>query len=122
MQRATYPAPALAVVIPTCVFIPPITDPMGKSWRQPDLTDVTMDDTHVMLTKREFKELSDYSTTNPTGVYPGKCWKARQAEAVIIGGEQRLRWTDTWLLRWFGESEIGPGYCSNHHRIIIITD
>jgi hypothetical protein len=121
MQRATYPAPALAVVHATCVFIPPITDPLGRSWRQPDLTDVTMDDTHVMLTKRQFDELADYSTTWPTGVYPGKCWKARMAEDRIVGGQAFMAWSNVWMLRWFGECA-DPTMCSNNQREIIIID
>lgn len=32
----------------------------------------------VLLTKREFGDLLEYSTTLPTGTTPGKAWKARR--------------------------------------------
>jgi hypothetical protein len=118
--RSIYRAPMFAAVIPTCAFIPPITDPQGRSWRQPDMATVEFDDTHVLLTQAQFDGLPEYSTTTPTGVYVGKCWKAQE----LIwpdrhGGFPKA--TGKWFLRWFGESEIGPGYCSNHQREIIIT-
>lgn len=115
--RTSYPAPHAAVILATCAFIPPITDPMGRSWRQPDMSEVTFDDTHALLTQAQFDGLAEYSTTNPSGVYPGKCWKAQVAENL---GGGRYRWTDRWELRWWGESDIGPGFCSNNHREIII--
>lgn len=114
--RASYPAPHAAHLVPTCASIPPITDPQGRSWRQPDMTAVEFDDTHVLLTQAQFDGLAEYSTTTPSGVYPGKCWKAEVLEFEGRG----VRRTGKWLLRWFGESTIGPGYCSNHQREIII--
>jgi len=121
MIRDSYPAPMGAVVLSTGTFIPPITDPMGKHWRQPDMTDVEFDDTHAILTQAQFDGLPEYSTTTPGGVYPGKCWKSQQWEWVPVAGGMRERcWTDKWNLCWFGESELGPGYCSNKHREIII--
>lgn len=35
---------------------------------------------------------------------------------IIMSVELKRR----WLLVWFGESEIGPGFCSNNFRVIII--
>lgn len=32
----------------------------------------------LLLTRSEFKDLLEYSTTLPTGTIPGKCWKRRQ--------------------------------------------
>lgn len=116
--RSSYPAPFPAVAIPTCQFIPPITDPMGRHWRQPDMLDVTFDDTHVLLTQAQFDGLAEYSTTYPSGVYPGKCWKAQIAEDL---GGGKWRWTNIWKLRWFGLCE-DPTKCSNNQREIIIID
>jgi hypothetical protein len=86
--------------------IPPITDPMGKYWRQPDTSRILIDDTHALMEKSTFEALSEYSTTIPTGVYPGKMW--------------RCHYLGTWFLRWFGEHE-DPSLCSNHHREIIVV-
>lgn len=124
MIRSTYPAPHAATVLTTGTFIPPITDPMGKHWRQPDTENFVIDDTHVSMTQRDFDMLPEYSTTNPSGVYVGKCWKSQQSEQVKVSDHGvtmvKHRWIDKWDLRWFGESTIGPGYCSNHRREIII--
>lgn len=118
MIRTTYPVPHGAQVLATFnPPIPPITDPMGKSWRQPDPENFVIDDTHVIMSQRDFDQLAEYSTSNPSGVYPGKCWKAERLEFEGRG----FRRTGQWFLRWFGESEIGPGYCSNHQREIIIV-
>lgn len=117
--RTSYPAPHAAVVFTTGTFIPPITDPLGKHWRQPDMTAVDFDDTHVLLTQAQFDGLAEYSTTNPTGVYPGKCWKAQELTWPEPHGSFPKA-TGKWFLRWFGESTIGPGFCSNNHREIII--
>lgn len=118
--RAIYPAPLLAVAIPTCAFIPPITDPLGRHWDQPDMTAVEFDDTHALLTQAQFDGLPEYTTTTPGGVYPGKCWKAQG----LIWPERHGGFpkpTGKWYLRWYGESTIGPGFCSNHQREIIIN-
>jgi hypothetical protein len=121
MMRATYPAPALAVVHPTCVFIPPITHPLGQHWRQPDLSDVTMDDTHVLLTRRQFDALADYSTSTPSGVYAGKCWKGERFEVR----DNRIHRTGLWFLRWFSDPPVQDDfapYCVNNQREIILID
>lgn len=115
--RASHPAPMLAVVLTTCQFIPPITDPMGRSWRQPNMMDVEFDDTHALLTKAQFDGLAEYSTTTPTGVYPGKCWKVAGRERTTTG----FRLTGIWYLRWFGYCE-DPNMCSNNQREIIIIN
>lgn len=116
MIRASYPAPMFAVVLATSI-IPPITDPMGRHWDQPNTENFVIDDTHVIMSERDFKALAEYSTTTPSGVYPGKCWKSQVAEDLGAG---KWRWTDRWLLRWFGTCE-DPKFCSNHHREIIIA-
>lgn len=118
--RSSYPAPYPAVAIPTCVFIPPITDPLGRNWDQPDMTDVTFDDTHVMLTQKQFDGLAEYSTTTPSGVYPGKCWKAQGLDwPKEHGGFPKPN--GKWYLRWFGLCE-DPNKCSNNGREIIIIN
>lgn len=87
--------------------IPPITDPLGRSWRQPDPARFQIDDTHALMSQQDFERLSEYTTTMPTGVYPGKCWKGN----TIKG----------WMLRWYGETGVEDGleYCTNHQRLIL---
>lgn len=115
--RASYPAPMFAVVHATRETIPPITDTMGRSWRQPDFTELDVSGETVELTQKEFDTLHDYSTSWPTGVYPGKCWKAQAWEAREKEGVRYRHWTGTWFLRWFGECD-DPTKCSNNQRTI----
>jgi hypothetical protein len=100
--------------------IPPITDPLGSAWDQPPVTEILIDGTHALMTLATFESLSEYSASKPTGVYPGKMWKrydgAFDREFLARGGKP------TWLLCWYGESRIGPGYCSNNYRQILLSD
>lgn len=52
--------------------IPPITDPMGRHWRQPSVASIALDDTHALMDDATFQALPEYSATRPSGVYPGK--------------------------------------------------
>lgn len=67
--------------------IPPMIDPLGRHWRQPDgLRDAPMDDTHVLLTSAQVHGLPEYSNSYPSGTYDGKCWKRD------CGDHMRLCW------------------------------
>lgn len=56
--------------------IPVMDDPLGKHWDQPaNIRSAPMDDKHVLLTARQARELLEYSTSLPSRVYPGKCWR-----------------------------------------------
>lgn len=68
-------------------IIPPITDPLGRSWRQPHRRFIELDNTHALMSEQTFKGLAEYSTSIPTGVYDGKMWKG------YSNGE--------WYLVWF---------------------
>ncbi len=100
--------------------IPPITDPMGRSWNQPDRREILIDDTHAIMTRRTFDALKTYSASNPSGVYEGKMWKRHNGafdhEFLARGGKPE------WLLVWYGKSLIGPGYVSNNYRKILLSD
>lgn len=87
-------------------IIPPITDPLGAHWRQPHPVNILIDDTHAIMSEQAFKLLHEYTTTIPSGVYPGKMWKANIKAGV-------------WMLRWFGDG--GPTQCTNNQREILIT-
>jgi hypothetical protein len=91
--------------------IPVITEPLGKHWDQPKLSEIKISDNEALMSVETFKKLADYSSSRPTGVYHGKMWK----------GEY---WTDdkkelAYYLRWFGISD-QPSMCSNHYRLIIL--
>lgn len=88
-------------------MIPPITDPLGKHWKQPAAGEVLLDDTHAVMGQSAFNKLAEYSRSIPSGVYPGKMWRC-----VTQDGEH--------LLRWFGDSP-DPAMCSKHQRKILIA-
>lgn len=96
--------------------IPKITDPLGKHWNQPSADEILIDDTHAVMSADTFRQLAEYSCSVPSGVYPGKMWRADNAayhpEKVKAGLHRH------WL-KWFGESE-KPGFVSNHSRAILL--
>jgi hypothetical protein len=92
-------------------IIPPVTDPMGQYWEQPDSKDIVIDDKNAIMNQETFRQLKTYSTSLPSGVYPGKMWKA---EITFEDSSNNY-----WVLRWFGETE-DPKKCSNNFRFIVI--
>lgn len=101
--------------------IPPITDPMGRNWGQPDSSLITLDKTHALMSMATFNRLAEYSASNPSGVYVGKMWKRHDGEPLTVN--------------LFAEAESRSG-CSvgtenprlalaiapNHHRLILLAD
>lgn len=76
--------------------IPEMTDPLGKYWHQPkDIREAPMDDKLVLLTPRQFDGLNEYSTSLPSGVYPGKCWKR-----IELNRDRSVHRT---MLVWYGD-------------------
>lgn len=90
-------------------IIPPITDPLGSSWRQPHRRFIELDDTHALMSEQTFKGLPDYTRSQPTGVYPGKMWRAHYTK----GG---------WTLHWFKETPGEPNMCTREWRLILVID
>lgn len=88
-------------------MIPSMTDPMGKFWDQPPRSSILLDDTHAVMDEVAFGKLATYSSTIPSGVYPGKMWKAKSG--------------DVWFLRWFGEVPGRPDLCSRNERTILLV-
>jgi hypothetical protein len=88
-------------------IIPPITDPLGRGWRQPDSRQVLIDDNCAMMTEQLFKNLAEYSTSTPSGVYPGKMWKSRRG--------------NIWYLRWFAADDGDPRGLPTPTREIVIV-
>lgn len=93
-------------------LIPPITDPLGRSWDQPSRFLIEVDETHALMSQAVLDRLKDYSCSMPSGVYPGKMWKCR----VNYYDESK-----GWLLRWYGLHP-DPAYVSNHQRRILVYD
>ena len=98
--------------------IPLMTDPRGRHWRQPGRDEILVDGTHAVMDRRTFQQLAEYSTSTPTGVYPGKMWKAEGME----GHWPQMRPTGKWFLRWYGLVDGRPDLCSNNWREIILVE
>lgn len=99
--------------------IPQITDPLGKSWLQPDRSEIVLDETHALMSLETFERLAEYSATKPTGVYEGKMWRrhdgAFDVEFRARGGKPE------WLLCWYGKCD-NPDHVSNNYRKIILVE
>ncbi|EJD6498530.1 hypothetical protein M0L11_RS05535 [Providencia rettgeri] len=89
--------------------IPPMTNLLGRHWAQPHHENILIDDTHVIMSSKDFNSLAEYSNSIPSGVYAGKMWKA-------VAQDGRA------FLRWFGLVEGRDDLCSNNQREIIIID
>lgn len=101
-------------------IIPPMTHPLGKHWPQPDRERILVDHKNAIMDKRTFDQLSEYTTTVPSGVYDGKMWRAQQHDGLDRDGRIRLRPDKPWLLRWYGPCS-NPGQCAVNAREIIIV-
>ncbi len=55
--------------------IPPITDPIGSNWSQPEHEDVLIDDFYAVMTQETVESLKVYDWSIPSGVYEGKMFK-----------------------------------------------
>ena len=88
-------------------IIPKITHPLGLHWQQPALENVLVDDVCALMSEIDFKELLEYSTTIPSGVYEGKMWKRRCKNG--------------WLLGWYGfEVDEGKSVTTNFREVILV--
>lgn len=94
--------------------IPPMTDPLGKYWDQPDMTKILINDHYALMNRKSFEELLDYSNSQPTGVYTGKCFKKFFIDPSPPG--------EGWYLCWFEDHATNPNVCANRYRKIILTD
>jgi hypothetical protein len=106
-------------VFPKPDVIPPITDPMGKHWRQPPRDSITLDETHALMSRATFEQLAEYSGTFPTGVYEGKMWKRH--DGLFDQAFRARGGKPEWLLVWFGYCD-EPKMVSNNFRKILIVE
>ena len=99
-------------------MIPAMTDTMGKYWNQPKRELIEIDATHALMPKWVFEELREYSSTIPTGVYPGKMWR-RHDGIFDPRTRQRNDAPGRWLLCWYGDED--HGRCEIHFREILLV-
>ncbi len=94
--------------------IPPMTHPYGKYWKQPPLSEISVDDERAAMTHETFMALPEYSATNPSGVYDGKMWRCN---ASVVS---RAPLPD-WKLCWFAPGKT-PDSCRIEVRDILIVE
>lgn len=83
-----------------------------SAWTQPQRENITVDDTHALMSEYDLSLLSDYSHSQPSGVWVGKMWRKQIYDLNVPTG--------IWKLCWFG-IEDDPGYLTNHYREILIA-
>jgi hypothetical protein len=98
--------------------IPPIVDPLGGGWGQPERENILVDDTHAVMSEADFERLAEYSCSIPSGVYPGKMWRRHNGafdhRFLSDGG------FPVWLLCWYAEDD-EPDMCAIHNRIVLLV-
>jgi len=98
--------------------IPPMTDSLGRYWKQPPRERILVDDTHALMAERDFLALLEYSSTKPGVVYPGKMWRRHDGIYDKNCPRDRCR----WLLCWYGEVPGNPKVCSVNFRDVLLHD
>jgi hypothetical protein len=93
--------------------IPPITNPMGRYWDQPDRSRIELSSNYAYMDNKTFHILAEYHYSNPTGVYEGKMWRRH------IHYKEGEKSFDYWLLMWYGPHP-DPGKVSVNKRTIKI--
>lgn len=125
MDHSIRPRPAAKPRARVAVHvIPPMTDPLGKHFRQPRREAILVGQDSAFMSHATFAALSDYSTTNPSGVYPGKMWKGERFKAVDSVQDGRpvrhMVRSGVWELRWYGIVPGNDQVCSNNRRVIVL--
>lgn len=94
--------------------LPAMTDPLGRHWNQPkDLRyRVGLFTTHATISEADWKQLSRYETSMPSGVYPGKVWRSG-GYLCWYGPDRRIfehgRWKDVCSIGCLRALIQGPG-------------
>lgn len=97
--------------------VPPMTDPLGLHWAQPHPTHFLFDDTHVVMKRRHFDQLRNYSASYPTGVYEGKMWKAEVAYM-----DRQCLPASKWFLCWYNDLRQSDRTAAIQTREILVVD
>jgi hypothetical protein len=94
--------------------LPALESPYSSSaWQQPSRESILIDKTHALMTGATFEKLAEYSSTMPSGVYPGKLWRRHD------GIYDRRCVTPRWLLCWYGP--VDADKCSIEFREVLIA-
>lgn len=95
--------------------IPELDSPFDQNaWRQPSRESILIDATHACMTQDTFAQLAEYSTTMPTGVYPGKMWRRHDG----IYDKKCPVESRRWLLCWYGLAD--NSMCPIEFREVLI--
>ncbi|HVH91276.1 MAG TPA: hypothetical protein VM783_07825 [Candidatus Acidoferrum sp.] len=109
-------------LLPGASVVPARPMKYGTAWHQPRRNDLRfhVDSRNpeskpdlVYMSQKSRNDLSDYSRSMPTSVYPGKMWKA---ECTRLDGSKE------WRLRWYGEVPGRRDICSNNECPIVLLE
>lgn len=92
---------ATEIALPKFGRIPPMTDPLGRHWGQPEgLRDrVRLFDGHACIDESDWCRLPRYESSYPSGTYTGKvwrrgpwlCWYGREkGDRIVVGASRAL--------------------------------
>jgi hypothetical protein len=95
--------------------LPALESPYPGAWPQPPLESILIDETHALMSRATFESLAEYSTTMPTGVYPGKLWRRHDGAYDRNCAPAARR----WLLCWYGP--VRDGKCPIEFREVLIA-
>jgi hypothetical protein len=84
------------------------------SWSQPDRKDICVSDDTALMSLKDYKLLLEYSSTIPTGAYPGKMWRCVDRDHLNDGQVFQE------YLCWYGY--VDGDTCSINSRKLIIMD
>jgi hypothetical protein len=98
-------------------ILPALESPFSPgAWRQPPREAIEIDGTHALMSQQTFQQLSEYSATIPSGVYPGKMWRRHDGIHDPTCPASRRR----WLLCWYGPAA-DPTICTINMREVLLV-
>lgn len=106
-------------------MIPPMIEPLGKHWQQPDPKDIELTEKTATMSEETFNRLLNYSSTFPTGTYVGKMWKrgggrTEEQELLEYAAPGYLEEVPpNWWLCWYADHP-EPGQIAIHYREIVL--
>jgi hypothetical protein len=119
MQHLVAVADADQAESPMSNHPPPLESPYGpNAWPQPAAESIEIDDTHALMTRATFDALMEYSSTVPSGVYPGKMWRRNNAR-LPAPDVYSVAQPPEWLLCWFERD--GAEHCRISRREVLLV-
>jgi hypothetical protein len=89
-----------------------------SGWDQPSSDSIEIDDMHALMTRATFEALPEYSSTIPTGVYPGKMWRRNDARNATPYSPLDPPVPPDWLLCWY-EAQ-GAGCAVQWRKVLLV--